>query len=59
MNNNVRSPCVANCKLDLDDVCLGCHRTIDEILIWSSASDEEKLAVLSRIKQFREQKEDD
>ncbi len=53
MNNNVRSPCVANCKLDENEVCVGCHRTIEEILIWSSASDKEKLAVLARLKQLK------
>jgi predicted Fe-S protein YdhL (DUF1289 family) len=30
-------------------LCLGCHRTIDEIAGWSAASDEEKRAILMRV----------
>jgi predicted Fe-S protein YdhL (DUF1289 family) len=44
----VPSPCVRNCCLDGDDVCLGCYRHVDEIIAWGSASDEEKLEVLGR-----------
>lgn len=32
----VKSPCVRNCCLDEDDVCMGCFRTIDEIIHWGS-----------------------
>jgi uncharacterized protein len=42
------SPCVRNCCLDPDDVCLGCHRTIREICDWHKASDAEKTEVLIR-----------
>lgn len=56
MDNAVRSPCVANCKLDEDEVCLGCYRTIEEILTWSSASDLEKRAILARVAQVKQQK---
>jgi predicted Fe-S protein YdhL (DUF1289 family) len=31
------SPCVRNCCLDDHDVCLGCGRSLDEILAWHSA----------------------
>lgn len=30
----VKSPCVRNCCLGEDDICLGCFRTIDEITSW-------------------------
>ncbi len=48
-NNKQRilSPCVRNCCLDDDDVCLGCHRSLDEILGWHGADDEERSATLS------------
>jgi len=36
------SPCVRNCCLDSDDLCLGCFRYIDEIVAWRSYSDQEK-----------------
>ncbi|WP_428848322.1 DUF1289 domain-containing protein [Shewanella olleyana] len=45
--NEPRSPCVANCCLDLQDVCLGCHRTHKEILAWHKMSREEKIAHLA------------
>ena len=50
----VESPCVRNCCLGLDDVCVGCYRTLTEICGWSAASDEERLAILERCRE-REQ----
>jgi predicted Fe-S protein YdhL (DUF1289 family) len=50
----VESPCVRNCCLDDDDVCLGCFRTLDEITGWNEASDEERHAILERARQRRE-----
>jgi Predicted Fe-S protein len=35
----VASPCVRNCCLNEDDVCLGCFRSLAEILQWSEADD--------------------
>ncbi|WP_231882223.1 DUF1289 domain-containing protein [Alteromonas stellipolaris] len=43
------SPCIANCKLDADDVCTGCKRTIKEITSWSSYSTQQKQNVLTRL----------
>jgi len=45
----VASPCVDICKLDSDFVCIGCGRTIDEVLKWREYTDEQKKAVLDRI----------
>jgi predicted Fe-S protein YdhL (DUF1289 family) len=45
----VPSPCVGVCKLDSDFVCIGCGRTIDEVLKWREYTDEQKKAVLDRI----------
>jgi predicted Fe-S protein YdhL (DUF1289 family) len=28
------SPCVRNCCLDAADICLGCGRSLEEILAW-------------------------
>ena len=42
----VKSPCVRNCCLDLDDICLGCFRHLDEITGWQAFSNEEKNAVV-------------
>ena len=45
--SEVFSPCVRNCCLDEDDVCLGCFRTIEEIIRWGEADDEEKHKILA------------
>ena len=36
------SPCRRACTLDREDICVGCGRTLDEILEWSRASTERK-----------------
>lgn len=42
----VRSPCVSVCALDERDICIGCHRTGDEITHWSRLTDEQRREVL-------------
>ncbi|WP_341867161.1 DUF1289 domain-containing protein [Vibrio ouci] len=44
-----------NCCLDENDVCLGCFRTLEEILHWSQSSNEQKQTILARCKQRRAQ----
>jgi predicted Fe-S protein YdhL (DUF1289 family) len=39
------SPCVRRCTLDDEDVCLGCGRTLGEILEWANASLARKLEI--------------
>lgn len=42
----VASPCVSVCKIDETiKLCTGCWRTLDEIALWSSASNAEKLQI--------------
>jgi predicted Fe-S protein YdhL (DUF1289 family) len=49
------SPCINVCTLDaINGLCHGCFRTIDEISIWSRASIDEKLAILSAVSRRRE-----
>lgn len=52
--DRVTSPCVSICALDEQDVCIGCHRTGDEILRWTQMSNDEKREVLVKVAQ-REQ----
>jgi predicted Fe-S protein YdhL (DUF1289 family) len=33
------SPCIRHCVLDDDDQCVGCFRTLDEILRWVAMGD--------------------
>ena len=42
------SPCVRNCCLDEDNVCMGCGRSLDEIVAWGTASPADKAAILER-----------
>lgn len=42
----IASPCVRNCCLNEEDVCLGCFRSLVEIIGWSDASQIEKQQVL-------------
>lgn len=51
MTNTPASPCIRNCCLNEQDVCLGCYRSIDEIVGWGSASPSEKQAILNQAKQ--------
>lgn len=47
----VRSPCVAVCALDEDDVCTGCQRTGEEITRWGRMSNNERRQVLALCEQ--------
>ena len=42
----IPSPCVRNCCLDKQDICIGCGRTVQEIIRWGEADDEEKQKIL-------------
>lgn len=44
---NMISPCVRNCCLNEEDVCLGCFRSIDEILQWSEATEQKKQLIVN------------
>jgi len=44
----VPTPCVRNCCLDEKDVCMGCYRSLAEILAWSQANEDEKREILLR-----------
>ncbi|KAA1171197.1 DUF1289 domain-containing protein [Marinobacter salinexigens] len=48
-SDKVRSPCVSVCALDENDVCIGCHRTGDEILRWTQMTNDERRDVLRKV----------
>jgi predicted Fe-S protein YdhL (DUF1289 family) len=50
------SPCVRNCCLDEQNVCMGCGRTLDEIVAWGTASDAHKAAILERSRERARQR---
>lgn len=43
------SPCVGRCRLDVRKVCVGCHRTIDEISRWGLLTTDEQRKILHQI----------
>ncbi|GMQ89521.1 MAG: hypothetical protein BMS9Abin09_1017 [Gammaproteobacteria bacterium] len=45
--SSVPSPCIRNCCLDEDDVCLGCFRSLDEVIAWGNTDNGEKRRILS------------
>ena len=49
-----QSPCVRNCCLDDDDMCLGCFRYIQEITSWQSFSEQKKQQVIVACQQRRD-----
>lgn len=50
MNEHPPSPCTGTCTLDpLTRLCMGCARTIDEIMAWPAASAGEKQAILAAV----------
>lgn len=42
----IASPCVRNCCLNQQDMCVGCFRVLDEIVGWGAASKERKEQIL-------------
>lgn len=36
----VESPCVGQCCLNEQDICLGCYRSLDEITSWALVDEE-------------------
>ncbi len=48
IDQSVESPCVRNCCLDDNDICMGCGRHLDEITGWQAASENERRLILQR-----------
>jgi predicted Fe-S protein YdhL (DUF1289 family) len=49
----IASPCINVCRIGADGLCEGCRRTLDEIAIWSSASDSRRRAILTMVAERR------
>jgi len=50
----LQAPCVRNCCLDGSEICLGCGRSLQEILQWGNASNEQREAILTRAAERRQ-----
>jgi predicted Fe-S protein YdhL (DUF1289 family) len=49
--DDVASPCVRTCCLDDDDVCIGCGRSLPEIIAWNEADPSERRSIVERGRQ--------
>ena len=47
----VASPCVDNCCLSDDDICMGCFRSLQEIRDWGGVSSLARLEILRRVEE--------
>ena len=47
----VKSPCISLCALDINDICMGCQRTGDEISRWGTMTNQQRREVLEQIEQ--------
>ena len=56
--DTVASPCVRDCCLDENDVCMGCGRHIDEILVWHQATGDERQDIIALALQRLKQRAD-
>lgn len=45
----VLSPCVGICRLDADGLCVGCRRTIDEIMRWRDLDEAERRRIMDHV----------
>lgn len=43
------SPCINKCKLH-DNICIGCKRTIDEIIHWREYTDNKRKKIINELK---------
>ncbi|WP_372965575.1 DUF1289 domain-containing protein [Marinobacter sp.] len=55
VRDKVRSPCVSVCALDANDICIGCQRSGDEILRWSTMTEDERREVLKNVAEREKQ----
>jgi predicted Fe-S protein YdhL (DUF1289 family) len=44
----IESHCISVCRYE-NEICVGCGRTVDEVVEWYNMTDDEKQAVLNRI----------
>ena len=45
----ISNPCKSICKLNTNDVCVGCHRTKKEIAEWPKLSNAQRYDIILRI----------
>jgi len=48
MTPTVEKPCIRRCCLNDKDICMGCFRAFNDMLIWNKSTTEEKLLMLKK-----------
>lgn len=51
---DINRPCVRNCCLNDEDVCLGCFRSFEDMRHWHKATDNEKIKMLQKAQKTKE-----
>lgn len=51
----VQSPCVRNCCLNDDDICLGCFRSLNEITAWGECDNQKRMMILQNAQRRHEE----
>jgi predicted Fe-S protein YdhL (DUF1289 family) len=54
IDSSLQSPCVRNCCLDDDLICLGCYRTLEEIREWAAAGNDRRQVILQTAERRRQ-----
>jgi|MDSZ01.2.fsa_nt_gb hypothetical protein len=44
----IKSPCTRHCGLNIDNICVGCGRSVRELRIWSNCDDKEKQEIVTK-----------
>jgi len=55
IQSHINSPCVRNCCLNEQDICLGCFRHLSEITGWAAMNEIEQKQVLVNCQQRKKQ----
>lgn len=55
--DDIPSPCVRNCCLDNAEICLGCFRSLTEILLWNRATQIQKQEILTQSRSRKDSRE--
>ncbi|NDB64822.1 MAG: DUF1289 domain-containing protein [Euryarchaeota archaeon] len=53
-SKSMESPCVMICQV-INDVCIGCHRTLEQIENWTEYTDLERLEIMADINNRQDQ----
>ena len=53
----MKSPCKRICKLDNEQICIGCGRSWEEIRDWMFYTNSERDVVMERVKDYKPQVE--